>query len=188
MASNQVETRLNIREIGNLMKEEYPKQKEIIHEDIYVDDCLSGDDSYDEVCKSTDGLKLVLNRGGIDLKGFTFSGFDRPNHLSNEDKSINVAGVKWYPKYDLFKLNIGELNFGKKCRGEKVPYLEGLIPETFTRRDCAGKVAENFDLFGKFIPKTAGLKLDLSELSKHNLDWNDYVPDDLKNVWKLILN
>ena len=66
------------------MEEEYPKQKEIIHEDIYVDDCLSGDDSYDEVCKSTDGLKLVLNRGGFDLKGFTFSGFDPPDHLSND--------------------------------------------------------------------------------------------------------
>ena len=29
-----------------------------------------------------------------------------------------------------------------------------------------------------------GLKSDLSELSKQNLDWDDYVPDDLKNVWK----
>ena len=26
--------------------------------------------------------------------------------------------------------------------------------------------------------------MDLSELSKQNLDWDDYVPDDLKNVWK----
>ena len=76
--------------MGNLMKEEYPKQNEIIHEDIYVDDCLSGDDSYDEVCKSTDGLKLVLNRGGFDLKGFTFSGFEPPDHLSNEDKLMLV--------------------------------------------------------------------------------------------------
>ena len=181
-SGNQAER--GIREIGNLMKEEYPRQNEIIHKDIYVDDCLSGDDSYDEVRKSTDGLKLVLNRGGFDLKGFTFSGFNPPDHLSNGDKSINVARVKWYPKSDLLKLNIGELNFGNKCRGKKVPYLEGLITETFTRRDCAGKVAEIFDLFGKFTPITAGLKLDLSELSKRNLDWDDYVPDDLKNVWK----
>ena len=61
---------------------------------------------------------------------------------------------------------------------------EGLIPENFTRRDCAGKVAEIFDLLGKITPITAGLKLDLSELSKRNLDWDDYVPDDLKNLWK----
>ena len=26
--------------------------------------------------------------------------------------------------------------------------------------------------------------MDLSELSKRNLDWDDYVPDDLKNLWK----
>ena len=91
--------------------------------------------------------------------------------------------VKWYPKSDMLSLNIGELNFGKKCRGKKAPFLGGLIPKQFTRRDCAGKVAEIFYLLGKFIPITAGLKLDLSELSKRNLDWDDYVPDDLKNLW-----
>ena len=61
--------------------------------------------------------------------------------------------------------------------------MKGLLPDKFTHRNCAGKVAEIFDLLGKFTPITAGLKLDLSELSKRNLDWDDYVPDDLKNAW-----
>ena len=76
-----------------------------------------------------------------------------------------MGGMKWYPKSDMLNLNIGELNFGKKCRGKKTPFLGGLIPKQFTQRDCAGKVAEIFDLLGKFSPITAGLKLDLSELS-----------------------
>ena len=175
-SGNQAER--GIRETGNLMKEGYPRQNEMIHNDIYVDDCTSGEDSYDAVCGTTDALKLVLNKGG-----FTFSGFHPPVHLGNEDKSINVGGMKWYPKSDMLNLNIGELNFGKKCRGKKTPFLGGLIPKQFTQRDCAGKVAEIFDLLGKFSPITAGLKLDLSELSKRNLDWDDYVPDDLKNLW-----
>ena len=61
--------------------------------------------------------------------------------------------------------------------------LKGLIPEIFTRRDCAGKVAEIFDLIGKITPVTAGLKLDLRELTVRNLDWEDHVPEDLKNQW-----
>ena len=60
---------------------------------------------------------------------------------------------------------------------------KGLLPDKFTCRNCAGKVAEIFDLLGKFTPITAGLKLDLSELLKRNLDWDDYVPDELKNAW-----
>ena len=91
--------------------------------------------------------------------------------------------MKWFSKEDKLSLNIKELNFGKKCRGKKSQSLEGLVPEKFTRRNCAGKVAEIFDLLGKFTPITAGLKLDLTELSKRNLKWDDEVPDDLKSVW-----
>ena len=39
-------------------------------------------------------------------------------------------------------------------------------------------------MLGKFTPLTAGLKLDLSEISKINLDWDDNVPLDLHSTWK----
>ena len=94
-----------------------------------------------------------------------------------------MGGIKWYPKSDMLSLNIGDLNFGKNVGERKHLFLGGLISKQFTRRDFAGKVAEIFDLRGKFTPITAGLKLDLSELSKRNFDWDDYVPDDLKNLW-----
>ena len=181
-SGNQAER--GIRETGNLLKNEYPRQNEIINSDIYVDDCLSGEDTNELTRETTDGLKLVLNKGGFDLKGFTFSGFNPPEHLANKDKSINVAGMKWFPKEDSLSLNINELNFGKKCRGKKAQNLEGIIPENFTRRDCAGKVAEIFDLLGKITPISAALKLDLSELCQRNLDWDDYIPSDLKTLWQ----
>ena len=117
-SGNQAEQ--GIRETGNLMKENYPRQNEIIHNDVYVDDCTRGGDSHDAVREITDGLKLVLSKGGFDLKGFTFSGFDPPEHLKNGDNSINVAGMKWYPKSDLLSLNIGVLNFEKKCQRKKL--------------------------------------------------------------------
>ena len=79
--------------------------------------------------------------------------------------------MKWHPKLDLLSLDIGDLNFGKKIKGKRAPNLEVLILDKFTCRDCAGKVAEIFDLLGKFTPINAGLKLDLSELSKKNVDW-----------------
>ena len=134
-----------------------------------MDDCLSGENSLDKVRETTDNLKLVLNKGGFFLKGLTFSGLDPPKDLSSDGVSLNVAGMKWFPKQDNLALNIGELNFEKKKRGKKSVVAEGMIPENFTRRDCVGKVAEIFDLLGKITPITAGMKLDLSELCNRKL-------------------
>ena len=181
-SGNQAER--GLRQTADIQKNEYPRQNEVVNQDIYLDDCLSGEDSYETCRETTDGLEIMINKGGFRLKGVTFSGFDPPKNLSNGDNSVTVAGMKWYPKSDLISLNTSELNFGKKNRGKKVPKLDGLLPDKFTRRDCAGRVAEIFDLLGKFTPVTAGLKLDLSELSKRKLDWDDFVPNDLVCRWK----
>ena len=181
-SGNQAER--GYRETGRLMSIEYPRQYEVIRDDTYVDDMMSGENHQDQLNETCDGLKTVANKGGFGLKPFTCSDHDPPEILANDDQSINVAGMKWFPKKDLLSLNIGELNFSKKHRGKKVASMAGLIPESFTRRDCAGKVAEIFDLLGKFTPITAGLKLDLSDLSKRNLEWDDNIPIDLKSTWQ----
>ena len=51
---------------------------EIIHKDVYVDDCISDENCPEDVRTTTDDLKLVLNRGGFCLKGVTISGADPP--------------------------------------------------------------------------------------------------------------
>ena len=66
-----------------------------------------------------DELKLVLNCGGSTLKGVTFTGGDPPSTLSTDDSSVNVFGMKWFPKEDLLALDIGKLNFAKKQCGKK---------------------------------------------------------------------
>ena len=87
---------------------------EIIQRDIYADDCISGEHSMNPIHETTDNLKVVLSKGFFGLKGFTFSGSDPPKHLNNGEKTINVAGMKWVPKLD-----IRDLNFGKKIKGKK---------------------------------------------------------------------
>ena len=96
-----------IREIGKLCSEEFPRQNDIIQNDLYVDDCISGEDSLDLAQEVAEGLQEVLGKVGFHLKGVTFSGCDPPKHLSNDDFSINVAGCKWLPNLDLLSLRIG---------------------------------------------------------------------------------
>ena len=179
-SGNQAERAL--RETANLQKSEYPRQAEVVNNDVYVDDCLSGESSYDEVKEVTAGLTSLLGKSGFILKGITISGFDPPEHLSNPDKSITPGGMKWFPKEDLLCLNIPEMNLGKKVRGKKSENPNGALVLALTRRQCAGRVGEIFDSRGLCAPITAGLKLDLSKLK--GLDWDDFLPEDAIPLWK----
>ena len=179
-SGNQAERAL--RMTAHLSKDEYPDVNKIVQKDIYVDDCISGKSSQELTFQRADELSLVLRRGGFSLKGFTFSRRNPPENLSEDGKSINVAGMKWFPKSDYLQLDIGELNFAKRCKGKHaVPVYQ--IPQKLTRRHCVSKVAEVFDLTGMLTPITASMKLDLHTLIQRQLKWDDVIPDDLRPLW-----
>ena len=81
-----------VREAANMQKDAYPRQAEIVNDDFYVDDCVSGEDTYEVAKKVTDDLGHVLGRLGFWLKGVNFTGFDPPEALGNTDKSVNIFG------------------------------------------------------------------------------------------------
>ena len=45
------------------------------------------------------------------------------------------------------------------------------------------KVAEFFDPLGRITPTTSSMKLDIHELHLLNLDWDDVIPDSLREIW-----
>ena len=182
-SGNQAEFAL--RETARLQSEEYPRVYEVVQNDIYVDDCLSGEDTVEGRDRVTEDMATVLGKTRFFLKGCTYSGCDPPEHLKQPDNTINVAGMKWFSKNDRFGLNLTEQTFGRKSKGRKSQkYVSSVIPDSFTRLDCAGRVAEIFDLVGRFAPIVGGLKLDLNILSKRKLDWDHHIPDDLLSTWK----
>ena len=182
-SGNQAER--GLRKTARLSAEEYPQVHEIVQNDIYVDDCLSGEENVEKALQKADELELVLNRSDFTLKGIIFTGGDPPSALSADNSSVNVAGMKWLPKEDLLVLNIGELNFAKKQRRKKPLQHQNITLSKLTRRNCVSKVAEIFDLTGEITPITAAIKMDLHTLVKRDLSWDDVIPDDLRSVWVL---
>ena len=150
---------------------------------MYVDDCLSGTCSAENVKGITDELSIALRKGGFTLKGFTFSKLDPPENLSGDQESIVVGGLKWFPKGDFLQLNINNLNFNRKIRGRKAVGVSGVIPEMLSKADYVSKVGEIWDPLGRVAPITGGMKLDISVLHKRNLKWDDPIPNELKNIW-----
>ena len=81
-SGNQAEC--GLRKTAKLMEENHKRASEIIHEDTYVDDTISGEKDHKAVERSTKDLKMVLKTGGFNLKGITVSGEDPPGHLSED--------------------------------------------------------------------------------------------------------
>ena len=169
--------------IADLTKEEYPRAHEIVNHDVYVDDCVSGESSEEERMQATDQLQLSLETGGFTLKGFTFSGSDPDEKLSDDGKSIMVGGVKWFSREDYWMLNVGKINFSRKIRGRKVENISD-IPECLTKKLCVSVSGEVFDPTGRVAPILGGIKLDISNLHKIGLGWDDVIPDNLRSIWK----
>lgn len=172
-----------LRRTAELSRDKYPKAFNTIMHDCYVDDLITGSESEEETLKLTDELQATLAKGGFTLKGFAMTGEEPPDTLSFDNDSVLVAGLKWFPKGDFISLNVKELNFNKKVRGKKSHDNEGVIPLNLTKRDCVSKASEIFDPTGKITPITAGFKLDISVLHQRSIDWDDPIPNELKEIW-----
>ena len=107
-----------LRKTAELTMSEFPRAHEVILNDIYVDDCFSGQKLSGWKSSNNWPANSCSFRRGFTLKGFTFSGMDPPEHLSNDGKSVIVGGLKWYPKEDLISITVGELNFAKKNQNQ----------------------------------------------------------------------
>ncbi len=180
-SGNQAERALRLT--STMFMNEYPKAYSIVQNDIYVDDCISGEDTEVDREIVTEELSNSLRMGGFSLKGFTFSGNLPDKNLSADKQSVGVGGLKWYPKEDSLMFNLGELNLAKKIRGRKVEKKS--VTDNITMRDCVSIVAEVFDPLGRIAPIIAGFKLDISTLHRSGLNWGDLIPENLKGIWSL---
>ena len=160
-SGNQAERALRLT--ADTYETEIPMAHGIIHNDIYVDDCLSGEATEDARDEATDQLQQCLSMASFSLKAITYSGHDPDPKVSADGESISVAGRKWFPKGDFLMLNVGEVILSRKVRGRRVKFAS----EYLTVTDCASIVAQLFDPTGLVAPLIGGLKVDVSYLHRN---------------------
>jgi Pao retrotransposon peptidase. len=74
------------------------------------------------------------------------------------------------------------LNFAKKYRGRKPTQISS-VPINLTRRQCSSKLGELYDITGIVTPFIATMKMDLHQIVMRKMDWDDVLPDNLRNLW-----
>ena len=159
----------------------------VLSEDAYMDDILHSEDSPEDCQAVATSLDFTLNLGSMSVKEYTFSGSVPSEKVSADGKTVGLVGMLWDPVNDTISLDIKELYLGKPRRGKLPATVQGdigtALKDVFTRRVTVGKVNGVFDPLGLATPITARFKLNLHELCKLNLDWDDRIPDDYLHVW-----
>ena len=70
---------------------EHSQVKQNVQSDVYLGNCLSGVENIKRTLQRADEFKVLID-------------CEQPSNLSTDDCSINVAGMKWFPKEDLLAL------------------------------------------------------------------------------------
>ena len=132
-------------------------------------------------------------RISLECKGWSRSGKPPPERVSKNGMSVNVAGLHWFPEVDAFEIKIPPLHFSRRSRGRldhgseiftgSFGELDSFVPTNLTRRIVASKCASLFDLPGKLVPITIGLKSDLRKVVQNTAGWDDPMDISLRNKW-----
>ena len=105
----------------------HPAGSVVLLRDRYVDDVLSGSNSFKEHKAMIEQTHEILGRGGFDLKFVCESGHQPSPDASNDGESLKILGYKWTSKEDQLSPGFEELNFNRKKRGVKKPNEHPLV-------------------------------------------------------------
>ena len=179
--------------LADLCEDEFPDVAEFLRKFRYVDDFTKSVDNLKEVLDLIKNTENVLSMASLVVKDWAWSGKEPPEKMSPDGKSVNLAGLAWYPEVDAYRLNLDSIHFGVKRRGRYPPgtvklqdtqqTMNDFVPEKLTRRYCARIAARVYDLRGDVAPLLLRLKNDLRGLILKQYDWDDVLDMDSRRRW-----
>ncbi|XP_045541631.1 uncharacterized protein LOC123723122 [Papilio machaon] len=156
-----------------------PKIKEIIQNDFYCDDLLTGANTKEELIFILNAVISKLKSGCLNLRKFRSnapeifpkSTLDLQANLSLSD-ATSALGLGWSPPEDVLQFTI------------EAPTADTVSKST--KRSILSSSFSIFDPLGLLAPCTVQPKMLLQQLWKRGLDWDEPVPEDLQRAWHKI--
>ena len=163
-SSRQSEHALSL--LADYIREKFPKVAKLIDEARYVDDEGESKATLEECYTLIDQANETFSLVDLEIKEWTVTGETPSDKISKDGASVDVGGMKWFPKLGTLEVKIPPLHFGKKNRGrlgdkvkifgnfglspaETLKLLDDFVPKKLTRRMVASKKASIFDILGK---------------------------------------
>ena len=183
-----------IYKTADLFHKEYPRVAELLKGSTYVDDIVDSFPSHSSAMETAKGTNTVLQNAGFKVKCWLFSGEpdkrieleDQPTAV--EPKPTQVLGVHWNSSSDVITFTTN-LNFSTKKKGvyTKADLTETeftkQMPEVLTRRIVLEQTMKIYDPLGILCPFTMRAKQLLRETWTLKLDWDDQLPQLMREQW-----
>ena len=160
----------------------YPIAAQIILNDFYVDDVITGADTLQELNEKKQQLINILALGGFQLHKWSSNCTDFLDaipdsqretlkcHGLSQTEAIKTLGLYWQPQTDQLLLNISTLT----------------ELASFTKTAVLSDISKLFDPLGFAAPVVINGKIFMQSLWKHKISWKDVLTDELKEKWLLI--
>lgn len=156
-------------------KEQFPLAEAVVKRDFYVDDLLTGSDSLDELKAVKRDVEGSLSTIGFHLRKWVSN---EPAILSNDNPQetsyirdfsgdLKTLGLQWSPLNDVLQYKIS------------MPQTNAAV----TKRHILSVASQTFDPLGLVGPVIIEAKIILQKLWLAKLDWDDPVPDALRDEW-----
>lgn len=149
---------------------------QVINEDMYVDDVISGNDDKELLIKICDEVSKVLKSGGFHLRKWVFN--TETSKFPSKDLSLGnnchtkTLGLGWLHDSD-------ELFFTSKC---------DLNDKCISKRAILSVISQIFDPLGLLGPTTIIAKLLLQKLWLSKIGWDDSVPNNILNEFQTFIH
>ena len=167
---------LAIRTLQQLAQDEADKQplvQEILREDLYVDDLLTGAETVENAAALKHDLIKLASRGGFNLRKWSSNcseltdNYEDNNIELSHDKSMKLLGIQWNPIKDTITYAISNPKNSKR----------------FTKRSILSQIAQLYDPLGLLGPILTRAKLILQQLWQERIDWDESIPQSICTAW-----
>ncbi|XP_033231516.1 uncharacterized protein LOC117182529, partial [Belonocnema kinseyi] len=158
---------------------ELPLASTVLSRQIYIDNCLFGADSREEILKIREEMKTLLNRGKFQLRKWASNSaslnedIDATDHglaiekPFREDDSLKILGILWVPAQDTYRYHIQ-------------PFENSIV----TKRSVLSVIARLYDPLGWVSPVIIVAKVFMQKLWMNSVSWYETLPQELSDVWQ----
>ncbi|XP_062704228.1 uncharacterized protein LOC134286610 [Aedes albopictus] len=165
-------------------KSEYPAAAEVVCEDFYIDDVLTGANTVAEAVRLRMDLQEMLAKGGFDIRKWCSNSDAVLEDVPEEEKEklvkiddseniVRTLGLLWDPNNDHFRF--------------VVPSTEDML-QPVTKRFVLSRISRLFDPLGFVSPVVLVAKLLMQALWVRKLEWDEPIPEDLLAQWLKLSN
>lgn len=161
--------------IADAYKQEFPIGSQVLKQDFYVDDLLTGAANITDLSIKKAEITQILEKAGLKLSKWSsncaeLTHSNEEMQLKGNNENITKAlGMFWKPEADIFCFRFDLLT------------LE--IP---TKRSVLSVVAKIFDVIGLLSPIVISCKILIQEMWKQQITWDVPLNAQLKTRWRQI--